>query len=240
VRETDVPRRFRFRHPLVRRAVYEATAGGWRLGAHEHAAEALLERGAPASARAHHVERAARHGDLGAIATLRSAGEAAAQRAPASAARWFAAARRLTTAGTPADEQVELVLAHAAALAACGRFAESHETLVDGPAADAGPLRTRMDVACAGIERLLGRHRQARVRLEAALDRVADADSPEAVELMLELASDSLLRMEYDAIDGWAARAAHAAQQLADSGLCAARFRRRRGTATKPRSASTS
>ncbi len=96
VRETDVPRRFRFRHPLVRRSVYEATPGGWRLGAHERSAEALRTRGASASARAHHVERAARHGDPAAIATLREAGDAAAQRAPASAARWFAAAVRLT------------------------------------------------------------------------------------------------------------------------------------------------
>ena len=56
IRATDVPRRFRFRHPLVRRAVYEAAPGGWRLGAHERTAAALAERGAPASARAHHVE----------------------------------------------------------------------------------------------------------------------------------------------------------------------------------------
>ena len=65
VRSTDVPRRFRFRHPLVRRAVYESAPGGWLLGAHERCAQVLAERGAPAAARAHHVEFAARHGRPG-------------------------------------------------------------------------------------------------------------------------------------------------------------------------------
>ena len=62
------------------RAVYEAAPGGWRLGAHERTAAALAARGAPAVERAHHVERSARHGDLGAVAVLREAGEAAAAR----------------------------------------------------------------------------------------------------------------------------------------------------------------
>src|SRR6266536_4514752 len=95
VRHTDVPRRFRFRHPLVRRAVYEATPSGWRLGAHKRTAEALAKGGASPSARAHHVERCARKGDLDAVAVLREAGEHAGRSAPGIAARWFGDALRL-------------------------------------------------------------------------------------------------------------------------------------------------
>ena len=65
VRETEVPRRFRFRHPLVRRAVYRSTPRGWRLGAHERSAQSLASCGAPATERAHHVARAARRGRRG-------------------------------------------------------------------------------------------------------------------------------------------------------------------------------
>src|SRR6266542_3288183 len=126
IRQTDVPRRFCFRHPLVRRAVYENTRGGWRLGAHERCAEALAARGATAAARAHHVERSAREGDPGAVAVLREAGEAAARLAPASAARWFGTALRLLPETAPSEERVALLLAQAGCFAASGRFVESH------------------------------------------------------------------------------------------------------------------
>ena len=134
VRQTDVPRRFRFRHPLVRRAIYDASPGGWRLGAHQRSADALAERGVPAASVAHHVERSARHGDSAAVAILREAGSAAAQRAPATAARWFRAALRTLSETASAEERVELLTALAGAQAATGQFIEARSALLEAMA----------------------------------------------------------------------------------------------------------
>jgi ATP/maltotriose-dependent transcriptional regulator MalT len=224
VRHTDVPRRFRFRHPLVRRAVYESTPGGWRLGAHERCAEALQARGAPASARAHHVELAARQGDVVAVRTLREAGEAAAHRAPASAARWLASALRLLPEDAPAEERVELLLARSRALAAVGQFADSRATLIDSVKIvpeDADALRVRLTVECAGVERLLGRHTEAHKRLERAVTELRDPASPDAVALMIELAADCLFRGDYEGMGPWSVRAIEAANALDDRMLIA-------------------
>ena len=225
VRQTEVPRRFRFRHPLVRRAVYESTPGGWRLGAHERIAETLAVRGAPAAERAHHVERSARRGDAAAVATLREAGEAAAQRAPTSAATWFGRALRLLPDTAPADVRVELLLSRARALVASGQFAEGHAALLESlelVPSESVALRVRLTTACAGVEHLLGRHEEAHARLAGAVHGLSDPGSSDAATLMIELAMDGFFRMDYELMHEWAERALSAAQALDDRPLTAA------------------
>ena len=225
VRPTDVPRRFRFRHPLVRRAVYDASPGGWRLGAHERCAEALAARGASVTARVHHVERSARHGDEAAVAVLREAGTAAAQRTPATAARWFAAALRLLGEGGPQAERVELLTALAGAQAATGQFADARAALLEALQLlpeDETATRLQLTAACAGMEQLLGRHEEAHARLVGALEGLDDPASPEAVALMITLAMDAFYRQARADSRDWGARALAVARPLGDEPLIAA------------------
>jgi ATP/maltotriose-dependent transcriptional regulator MalT len=225
IRTTDVPRRFRFRHPLVRRAVYEATAGGWRLGAHERCAEALAAQGATTVARAHHVERSARQGDLAAVAVLREAGEATARLAPESAARWFDAAIRLLPATVSERDRAELLLARASALAAAGRFLDSYQAALEAVALAPRlppPFSTTVATACASIERFLGRYEHAHARLEGALRVLPEPASVERVELLMELTLNEFYRSRYEAMHDWAAPAVRAANEVGDAALIAA------------------
>ena len=225
IRPTDVPRRFGFRHPLVRRAVYEATPGGWRLAAHERSAEALAARGAPAAARAHHVEQAGRHGDEAAIAVLHEAGDALAQSSPAGAARWFAAALRLLPASAATTERVALLTSLAGSLAATGQFEGARSALLESlelvPDDDVA-LRVRLTVSCAGVEQLLGRHAEACERMERTLEALDDPRSPEAVGLMISLALDSMFRPTHGGWRHWLDQALMLAVELENRPLEAA------------------
>jgi len=225
VRPTDVPRRFRFRHPLVRRAVYESTAAGWRLGAHERCEKALAARGASAVARAHHVERWARQGDVAAVEALREAGESAARLAPESAARWLGAALRLLPEIAPAQDRVELLLARAGAFSAAGHFADSHESLREAAAIvpeNSRSLCTTVATTSAAVERQLGCYEQAHARLLSALRGLPDAESVESVELLIELTLNEFYRSRYEAMHCWAGRAVSAARVVGDQALLAA------------------
>ena len=215
---TDIPRRYRFRHPLVRLAIYDSAAEGWRIAAHGRAAAALAERGGSLAARAHHLERCARPGDAEALEVLVEAGRHAAARAPATAADRFAAALRLipqTEETVP--RRLELLVGLAQALAATGRLEEALAALGDGLALvgpELAPVRARLVAGCAMCENLLGRHAAAHARLLGALDEIGDEGSFAAADLEIELAADAVYDTDYAGAVEWAQRARAAAEAI--------------------------
>jgi ATP/maltotriose-dependent transcriptional regulator MalT len=223
VRPSGVPRRFRFRHPLVRGAVYEAAPGAWRLGAHERVAEALAERGAPAVERAHHVESSARRGDMEAVALLREAGAAAARRTPATAARLFAGALRLLPATATTDERAGLLESLAGAQVAVGLLEEPRAAMLESLELrkDSLEIRVRLTAAIASMENLLGRHEEAHTRLVRALDELPDRPSPEVVALLMELSIDGFYRLDYDLMREFGERAVEVVAEIDNRPLAA-------------------
>jgi DNA-binding NarL/FixJ family response regulator len=222
---SGVPRRYRFRHPLVRRAIYDTTAEGWRLGAHARAARALKDQGGSLTARAHHLERCAQPGDAAAIDVLIAAGGTVAPRAPATAAAWYAAALRLLPEGArTAGQRLGLLVALAQSQAATGELLPALEALtaaldLAGTGDELAPLRARLVAGCAMCENLLGRHEAAHGRLVAALDDVADPRSAAAADLQVQLAADALYDGEFTTMHTWAQRGLDAAIALAEPAL---------------------
>ena len=200
---------------------------GWRLGAHERCAEALAARGATASARAHHVERSAREGDVAAVAVLREAGEEAVRLAPgerrALVRRGAAPARRRPRRRRSASS---FSLARARALTAAGHFADSHSALLDALAivpADSHALRAQARPRlCRGRERSSAGTSRRTAASRAPSRSLPDQDSPEAVALMIELAVNAFWRARYEAMHEAAERAVDAARRLGDAPLTAA------------------
>jgi DNA-binding NarL/FixJ family response regulator len=223
VRPTEAPRRFRFRHPLLRRAVYDAAPRAWRVGAHERIAEALAARGVPAAGRAYHVVQAARRGDPDAVALLREAGDAVVRRAPGEAVRWYRAAVDLLP-DAPQSGAVTLWTALGGALGAAGHLADARTALVralEMLPGDAMAARVPLIADCARIEHALGHYDAAHRRLEAALDRTAESHPAESVRLMNAIAQDHLFRLEYGRAVEWSHRAGAAAERLGDRHMLA-------------------
>jgi DNA-binding NarL/FixJ family response regulator len=213
VRQTVVPRQFAFRHPLVRRGVHETTKGGWRLGVHARAAAELARQGAAPASRAHHLEQSAQRGNEAAIADLRAAAEAAGARAPATAARWYAAALRLLPESDDA-RRMDLLLPLAAAESAAGRIAEAHAALLAALALR--PDDIALIVECAALEGWLGRHDDAHARLERAVRTTRNAS------LLVALAVNAVHRMRFDDVRAYGAEALEQARTPGEVGAAAA------------------
>jgi DNA-binding CsgD family transcriptional regulator len=226
IRPTDQPRRFRFRHPLVRRAVYEGTAGGSRLAAHARAAEALAARGATAAQRAHHAERAARPGDMDAVNLLAEAAEETATRAPATAAGWYGSALRLLPDGPEHDERrLALLRAQADAFTAANRAVDGRDALRRALSLlPTEPVveRTETIVALAHLEVWIVNPDEANHLLTEARSALGPGAPREFATLTLELAHERESSGDYEAVETLAEEARAAAQEAGDQVLEAA------------------
>ena len=224
---TDVPRLFRFRHPIVRRAVHDGTPPGWRLQAHRRVAELLRERGAAPIERAHHVEHAALPGDREAIEVLTAAAAAVDDRSPLAAAHWYGAAERLLETGSEkaAGERLGLLASEARALVAGGEYGEADRVLarVQEMAGRAEPLATAPIVALrAKVEHLLGRHEAAGAMLERELGRIPAEPSTVRAELLLELGASAFFAGDFERQREILGRALAVAEATGDAGTLAA------------------
>jgi DNA-binding NarL/FixJ family response regulator len=224
VRPTDVPRRFQFRHPLVRAAIYDAVPHGTRLAIHAVCANALRDGSDDLSVRAHHVEQAAQPGDTEAVQVLRDAAHESAARAPASAAGWLRSALRLLPDGADPSARQELLLPLPGLLTSLGDFHGAYEATVqalDTVGEDQDDLRVGLTIGCASFEQALGQRDKAAARLDGALAG-AETEPEERVALLIAKMMDRFFEREFDAMPPWGEQAVAAAEEIDDEPLRAA------------------
>jgi DNA-binding NarL/FixJ family response regulator/predicted ATPase len=210
IRPVDGTREFMFRHPLVRQVAYRSAAPGWRLAAHGRAARALERRGAPTTARAHHVALTAMPGDLSAVELLTSAARETRIRAPATAAQWLRAALLLLPEDGDDPRRATLLLYLAESLGLAGHPRQSRDTVQEAlrllPREQAG-IRARAVASCALIGRMLGQLGEARALLINEISALPDQEAIEAGILKFELACAELAALDGAAAGEWAAQA---------------------------------
>lgn len=201
IRPTDAPQRFRFRHPIVRRVVYDQLPRAWRLGAHARAAAALTASQAPATEAALHIERSAATGDQNAIAMLIDAARTVAPRAPLTAGRWLRTALRLLPRDVDSGLRVGLLTEAAAALASAGADEESVEefeqALALAPSAQPG-ARAELIAKLAEARRRSGQPFESRALLLQALQSLGTPGGAAAEAVQLELAIDHYWHREFE------------------------------------------
>jgi DNA-binding CsgD family transcriptional regulator len=217
-----------FRHPLVRRVIYNRTDPSWRTEVHQRVLERLTALGSPAVELAHHIEHSVAGASAGHAVVLRQAGRESMSTSPLTAAHWFKIALSLLPGspdyapGSPdyAADRFELSYLLARALCLGGRLAESrdllHEILLGVPAG-CGVNRSAVVILCAHAEQRLGRYPEAIALLCREIARLGEDASHERIGLCLELGLTALLANDYPAARPeitWALAAARAADDV--------------------------
>jgi ATP/maltotriose-dependent transcriptional regulator MalT len=211
IRAENSARRFRYRHPLVRSAAYRTGRPGWRLDAHARAAAGLERRGAPATSRAHHVERAARAGDDKAIAVLVEAAESVLASVPTLAVDWLRTAIDLLPRTSHDRTRLcGLMLLRARALLVIGRLSECRATLQEVlallPEAPSDQRSAAVSM-CATVERLLGRYDEAQALLVGELSRRPDRHDRAALGMRIDIAAGLLQCAKFEDARAWVMQA---------------------------------
>ena len=115
--------RLRFRHELIRDAIYEDLAGSVRRALHREAGQRLAQAGAPALQVAEHLSRGATTGDTDAVTWLARAARQEAPRSPDVAADLLGRAVGLMAPGDPGRDR--LLAERASSLMWAGRIADA-------------------------------------------------------------------------------------------------------------------
>ena len=210
--------RFRFRHPLVRRAVYESTPAAWRLGAHARCADVLATRGLRRP-NGRTISSTRRH-------------KATRWRSPrcAKPVRWPRTwHRRAPPPGSVKHFASSRTPSRRSCVSSCswpGPGCLSRRPVRRRPRRPAREsvvgsrlvrgVAVRLTSACAGVEHLLGHHDQAHARLASAVDVLGDQQSPETAALMIDLAMDRFAVMDYPSMRQRAETALSASRPLGD------------------------
>jgi ATP/maltotriose-dependent transcriptional regulator MalT len=216
------PREFRFRHPIVRQAIYARTGAGWRIAAHGRVSAVLARQDAAPTRRARHLEHCAQPGDAEAIAVLERAAADVVARAPAAAAHWWSVAARLLPDSADAGARLALLAPMATALGAAGELAAACDALREVLAlSDDAELRGRLVAFIALIEQLLGNQETAHALLAETLAAQPDPGSRVATGLRIELANERYFAADWPAMHTYATGALQGARALGDAVLLA-------------------
>ena len=146
--------RLRFRHELIRDAIYQDLAGSVRRALHREAGQRLAQSGAPALQVAEHLARGASPGDAEAVAWLARAARQAAPRSPEVAADLLGRAAGLMALGDPGRDR--LLAERAGSLMWAGRSADAEAACRSLLGRDLDPSLEDAVRACLGHALLTG------------------------------------------------------------------------------------
>jgi DNA-binding CsgD family transcriptional regulator len=205
--------RLRFRHDVIRDAIYEDMPATIRRGLHREAGQRLARTGAPALQVAEHLARGAARGDTEAVGWLSRAAREAAATSPDVAAALLERAAALTAPGDPGRDR--LLAEQAGSLMWAGRVAQSEEVCRALLGRDHDPAVEGAARICLGYALMAsGRPQDGLTELE----QVAGSPLLTGAERSGALGWASIARMWLGDLDGCAATAAEARAAAAAAG----------------------